>query len=34
MRHWKLDVDAQDIAWLDIDSPDSSQNKLSREALA
>lgn len=34
MQHWKLDIDAQGIAWLAIDSPGSSQNKLSREALA
>lgn len=34
MQHWRLETDAQGIAWLTVDTPDSGQNKLSKEALA
>jgi len=32
-RHWRIDIDADDIAWLCIDKQDSSTNVLSRDVL-
>ena len=31
--HWRIDIDADDIAWLCLDKQDSSTNVLSRDVL-